>query len=336
MQSVRGLSDASQLKKVQRLLGGRRASVGSLSESVRVFDPQHLGIIFEQMLEASTSVTGAGPRRNIPHSIPDQLLERIRVVDGSALRALPQIVHAMSTDAGGKWRLHLQFEPLAGTPEHVELRPDETGGDDDERAVLAASLVAKKVYVGDRGYYKYQLFNDIVDAKSDYVIRAQDWPCEVLETRMIDDEAAKARVTSDEIVQCRPSGSNPLNHTVRRIVIAGRSQGRVRTDRKNSGDIILLTSLTNVPAYVIAAIYELRWSIELFFRWLKHLLGCQQLISHKAEGIGIQVYVALIAALILAGQTGGTVGKRAFNLICMYLQGRADDDELQAGLNAIC
>jgi hypothetical protein len=48
------------------------------------------------------------------------------------------------------------------------------------------------------------------------------------------------------------------------------------------------------------------------------------------------VYVALIAALILAGQTKGTVGKRAFNLICLYLQGWADDDELRAGLDAIC
>ena len=56
----------------------------------------------------------------------------------------------------------------------------------------------------------------------------------------------------------------------------------------------------------------------------------------RSEGIGVQVYVALIAALILAGETGGTVGQRAFNLICLYLQGWSDDDELRAGLNAIC
>ncbi len=65
--------------------------------------------------------------------------------------------------------------------------------------------------------------------------------------------------------------------------------------------------------------YEARWLVELFFRWLKHLLGCQRLIICKSEGIGIKVYVALIAALILAGPTKGTVGKRAFNIICLYL-----------------
>jgi hypothetical protein len=338
MQSVRGLADASKLRKVQKLIGNQKVSVGSFSESVRVFDPEHLRVIFEQSLESSpAAVTGAGPRRNIPEQIPDQLLERLRIVDGSALRALPQIVEAVSAEANGKWRLHLQFEPLPGTPAKLELRPDETGGDDDERVVLAKNLVAGKVYVGDRGYEKYSLFHEIVTARSDYIIRGQSSrPATVLESRTLDDEARIARVISDEIVQLSPSRSNPLNHTVRRIVIAGRSQGRVRTDRPNSEEIILLTSLVDVPAHVIAAIYELRWSIELFFRWLKHLLGCQHLISCKSEGIGVQVYVALIAALILAGQTKGTVGKRAFNLICLYLQGWADDDELRAGLDAIC
>ncbi|MEZ6126004.1 MAG: hypothetical protein R3C49_22985 [Planctomycetaceae bacterium] len=67
-----------------------------------------------------------------------------------------------------------------------------------------------------------------------------------------------ARVISDDIVRLSPTRSNPLNHTIRRIVIAGRSQGRVRTDRRNSEEIILLTSLVDVPAHVIAAIYELR------------------------------------------------------------------------------
>ncbi|MEZ6126005.1 MAG: hypothetical protein R3C49_22990 [Planctomycetaceae bacterium] len=131
-----------------------------------MFDPEHLRVIFEQSLESSpAAVSGAGPRRNLPEQIPDQLLERLRIADGSALRALPQIVEAIATEANGKWRLHLQFEPLPGTPVKLELRPDGTGGDDDERVVLAKNLVAGKVYVGDRGYEKYSLFNEIATAQ---------------------------------------------------------------------------------------------------------------------------------------------------------------------------
>ena len=49
LQSWRGLSEASRLRKVQQALGGPRASLGSLSESVRVFDPQLLEPIFAEL-----------------------------------------------------------------------------------------------------------------------------------------------------------------------------------------------------------------------------------------------------------------------------------------------
>ena len=42
VQSRRGIRQASELDKVQRLFGGRRVSRGALSETGRVFDPQLL------------------------------------------------------------------------------------------------------------------------------------------------------------------------------------------------------------------------------------------------------------------------------------------------------
>src|ERR1041385_2490085 len=46
--SLRSIQRVSELRKVQKLLGCGRASLGSLSESVRVFDPEVLqGIIAE-------------------------------------------------------------------------------------------------------------------------------------------------------------------------------------------------------------------------------------------------------------------------------------------------
>ena len=337
MQGVRGLSDASALKKVRKLIGGGRASVGSLSESVRVFDPELLEPIVQGLLaDLPNGQPGPGPKRNISNSIPHELAEKLMAVDGSALRALPQIVNAFGADANGKWRIHLQFKVLSGTHGGIILRPDETGGDDDERSVLADNIEALKVYIGDRGYERYALYEAIVRGGSDYVIRGQDRPVTVLETRELSDAARAARVVSDEIVQLGFShGVGVVTHPVRRVVIEARSQGRPRTDRTHSDRIVLLTSLLDAPAEVIAAIYTLRWSIELFFRWLKHLLGCRKLISFKSQGIAIQIYCALIACLLLAQITGGNVGRRAFNLVCLYLQGWADAAELAEGLARI-
>src|SRR6266436_8308129 len=51
VQSVRGMQQASQLQKVQRLFGCGRASLGSLSEASRVFDPNLLKEIIGELAE---------------------------------------------------------------------------------------------------------------------------------------------------------------------------------------------------------------------------------------------------------------------------------------------
>ena len=81
MQCVRGLSDASALKKVQRLIGGGRVSLGSLSESVRVFDPQLLKPMIEGLLaDLPQQQAGAGQRRNIPETVPEELAAKLHAM----------------------------------------------------------------------------------------------------------------------------------------------------------------------------------------------------------------------------------------------------------------
>jgi Transposase DDE domain len=331
MQSLRGIQEASQLKKVQKRLGTGRVSLGSLSESCRVFDPDLLVPLVEELLaDLPPLQQGPGPQRHIPETIPRELAEKLVAVDGTVLKALPQIVRAA---AGGDWKLHLQFRPLRGHPGAATL---EREYDADERDVLAGSLEPGCVYIADRGYERYSLYNRIAAAKSDYVIRGQERPVAIVESKALSAEAKAARVVSDDAVKLGPKNpTSPVDHPVRRIVIAKREQGRHRTDRTNAEQVILYTNLLDPPAEVVAAIYELRWSIELFFRFLKQVLGCRRLFSDKAEAAAIQVYCALIACLLLARATGGRVTMKAFRLICFYLQGWADDEELERGLKDI-
>ena len=74
------------------------------------------------------------------------------------------------------------------------------------------------------------------------------------------------------------------------------------------------------------------WQVELFFRLLKSVLGCRHLLSDSIEGVGIQVYCALIASLLLAEYTGVKPSKRLYELFALYLQGWGDDDELADAL----
>jgi hypothetical protein len=296
MQSLRGLQSASEIKRVQKQLGCGRTSLGSLSESNQVFDPQLLVPIIEELLDnLPPNQSGPGPRRTIPNNIPPELAQKLVAVDGTALRALPQIVAAAAKTRGdGQWKIHLQFRPLSGRPENFVVTRDQVHGEGDERDVLEQHLEPDCVYIADRGYERYSLYNAIVDAKSSYVIRNQQREVEVVESREISQAARAARVISDEIVRPSPNSrsTSQFNHTVRRIIIAKREAGRPRADRKKSDVVILYTNLIDIPAEVVAAIYELRWSIELFFRFLKQVLGCRRLLSNKPNAIAIQVYCA--------------------------------------------
>ncbi|MBN9523755.1 transposase [bacterium] len=99
--------------------------------------------------------------------------------------------------------------------------------------------------------------------------------------------------------------------------------------------MILYTSLLDPPAEVLASVYELRWSIELLFRFLKQVLGLRRLFSDKPEAVAIQVYGAVIGCLLLAPAVGGRVTMEAFRVLSFYLQGWADEDELKDFLSQL-
>lgn len=91
---------------------------------------------------------------------------------------------------------------------------------------------------------------------------------------------------------------------------------------------MLLASLMDVPAEVIGAVYRLRWMIETFLRFFKHVLGLKRLFSHKSQGVPIQIAKAIIAALLMAPACGRSLGPTGAFAIEMFLQGLADEDEV--------
>ena len=63
------------------------------------------------------------------------------------------------------------------------------------------------------------------------------------------------------------------------------------------------------------------YNIELFFRWIKCVLGCRPLLSQTANGVRMQVYVALIASLLISLWVGCAPTKRTYEMLCFYLSG---------------
>jgi len=106
----------------------------------------------------------------------------------------------------------------------------------------------------------------------------------------------------------------------------GRKEGTAGPS--SDGILRIATNLLDVPAEMIAEIYKHRWTIELFFRFLKHVLGCRRLLSTHPAGIEIQAYCAIIACLLISLWTGRKPTLRTYEMICLYFAGWASLEEL--------
>ena len=335
--SLRGLQQAGELAKVQKKLGCSRAALGSLSEAASVFDPDRLKEIVTE-LGAELQPLGRDPRlRDVPGVLT--------AVDGTLLSVLPKLMQAAflkRTPGSGlvKWRLHTHFEVDRHVPTRIEVTPN-GGGPHDERAVLERTIQADHTYVMDRGYAKFALFNKIVAAKSSYVCRLRDNSAyEILEQRTLRDADHAVNVLSDQIVaigQHRQGDARP-DHPIRLITIRvspharrGKSKGG-SAGPGSDGILRIATNLLDVPAEIIALIYIERWTIEIFFRFFKHVLGCRHLLSRSQQGIEIQAYCAIIGCMLISLWTGRKPTLRTYEMICYYFTGLASEGELLAHL----
>ena len=338
VRSLRAIQQASTLRKVQKRLGCPRTSLGSLSEAVDVFDPARLEAIIGQLLEEVPRARSIG-REAIP--------QVLTAIDGSVERTLASLAEAAYlTDKNGQthcgWRFHTHFEIDRGVPVQMNVTTAYNSGKTDEKQQLRCRLEADRCYVMDRWFGEFALWNDIVRAQSSYVCRIRDNSnlSDLIEERPLSNPAKQAGVIGDAVIRLGWKNRRP-DHPVR--VVQVRTTPHKKTGGRKGGTagpasdgiIRIATNLLDAPAEVIADIYRHRWAIELFFRFFKHVLGCRHLISQDPVGIQIQAYCAIIACLLIHLWTGGRPTLRSYEMICFYLSGWADLDELTAHLEKL-
>jgi hypothetical protein len=348
IQSIHDLQQAVGLPKVAKALGVGRFSAGSFSESVRVFDPQRLKPIITELAGQLTPYA-KDPRLS-------ELKQTLTLVDGTVLAALPRLARAAAgadarytTARDGRacyaWRLHTQFDLDTFSPHRIDRTPGRNAGANRESRVLAAALEAGRCYVGDGGFNDRRLFDDVVDAGSCYVFRAaENAVCDVLEERLLSQAALEAGITRDALVTLSGAGTEPTRHAVRRIEVQVEPHPRRTRSIRNGGGgtrrgtrvsdlIILHTNLLDLPAELVALIYRHRYTVELFFRVFKQLLGMRHLLSQRQEGIDVQVYCTVIVCLLIQLISGKKPNKAMRNIVGWYLIGLADAQDVVAFVN---
>ncbi len=310
LKSMRGLCAASKLEKVQQKVCSNSVSLGSFSEAQNLFDPELLLDVIKSL--ASEFPSEFGDKRI------KEFCKELVAVDGTLLRALPRMAWALWQDDNNRSaKLHLHYSALRQTVINASV----THANSCERTELAKIIEEDFLYTADRYYgADYSFFENFVNKNASFVIRIRnDAVIQELESHPITENDRKNGIVWDKKIYLGDK-KNPKG-PYRAILVKAWDK-----------ELLILTNRFDIPAELISIIYRYRWEIEDFFKYIKCNLQCRHLLAESQSGVTIQVYLAIIASLLLFLAIGHRPTKRELELIQMYSLGWVTLDELYRGL----
>lgn len=325
--SLRSIQRMSEIKSLCKKLGFKRTGLSTLSDAQHVFDASLLEPFIEELYSQIQEKNAAEKKA---------FSRDIILVDGTVIPAVKDMVWAIFGTKGDNKALKCHF--LYNLNNNVPLFTKITNANVSEKKILAQMLEAGKCYVMDRGYAKHALMQEIINAKSTFVLRIRDNSVfEVIEEKELSKEALDANIVRDAIVKLGTTGD--LKTSVRIVEVECKTYTkRAKTGRggPEQGDTILIaTNEFEMPATMISAIYKSRWEIEIFFRYFKHLLGCRHLICQSENGVRLEMYTAIIACMLIMLWTEKKPTKATLEMLQYYMLGLADDEDLENHINRL-
>ena len=153
-------------------------------------------------------------------------------------------------------------------------------------------LSPDKIYVFDKGYNDYQAFKKFSDSGTGFVTRIKDNADYITLKNSRIGEHIHCGVLEDTIIELTVKQENGKDEKLK--------LRKVRFyDRVLKREFEFLTNLFDFRADMIAALYKVRWQIELLFKQLKQNFPLKYFLGDNENAIKIQIYCALIANLLL-------------------------------------
>ncbi len=218
-------------------------------------------------------------------SIPElAALGTLYCIDGSLFPALSNMVWAEYKEGKYAFKFHLCFELNRMIPVSFMLE----AGNSSERNALRQMLQTGVTYIADRGYVCFQLLADIVTAEAHFVIRMKsNLVYSVSEMLNVDLPVTVAHIftaVTDQQVCLTNANGNPVYRLV--------------TFQAGKESYLILTDRLDLSTFQVILLYAYRWQVELIFRFLKRSMNGLHLLSSSQDGITIQFYMLLCAALL--------------------------------------
>ena len=223
----------------------------------------------------------------------DVLKRQVEIFDSTVLTLFQEILKSVGRKpADGKKKGGIKMHTIMNVDEMVPKLVWFTDAKTNDHALLSKlELSPDKIYVFDKGYNDYQAFDLFCESGTGFVTR-------------IKDNAVYDTLENNEIESHIHSGV--LEDTVIELTVkqeTGEKKLKLRKvrfyDRVLKREFEFLTNLFDFRADMIAALYKIRWQIELLFKQLKQNFPLKYFLGDNENAIRIQIYCALIVNLLM-------------------------------------
>ena len=182
-------------------------------------------------------------------------------------------------------KIHTLLDHSGYLPAFVAITDGKTH---ETKVATSLSLPKGSIVVEDKAYNDYQWFANLTQTGIFFITRQKrNAIYRITERRNVN---KKQGLCSDQTIRLTSMKGQECPHPLRRIGYR---------DPETQKHYVFLTNNFKLSPKTIADIYKDRWQIEIFFRWIKQNLKIKAFIGNSRNAVMTQIYVALIAYLLL-------------------------------------
>jgi hypothetical protein len=246
--------------------------------------------IYRDLYESNKDKLTSDSRRNGS----ENWIKQLRIIDSTTISLFSNVLfkgvgrHPKTGKKKGGIKVHSVIHANEGVPCDVRF----TSAATNDSFMLAPSYYQKNAIIAlDRAYINYAKFEELTDRDVVYVTKMKkNLTYEILVDRMEQNEEGLMTYREQVVKFCK----GEIKHIARIITYVDMKKG------KQPKLVSLLTNDFDMPLETIVAIYRRRWQIESLFKQIKQNFPLRYFYGESANAIKIQIWVTLIANLLLS------------------------------------
>ena len=246
--------------------------------------------VYRDLYEANKAILSSDSRRGGT----EEWIKRLRIIDSTTVSLFSNTIfkgvgrHPKTGRKKGGIKVHAVIHANEGVPCDVQFTSAATN---DSFMLAPNHYKHNEITAMDRAYINYAKFEELTDRGVVYVTKMKKRLSYEILVDCIHQKSQGVMEYREQIVVFRKGN---INHIARIITYVD-----IKKD-KQPKPISLLTNDFDMPLETIVSIYRRRWQIESLFKQIKQNFPLRYFYGESANAIKIQIWVTLIANLLLS------------------------------------